>query len=50
MKDSRAFTDMNAAQLAEVIGQVAGLAVRETWVTGDNRVGVDGRWLNAVLG
>lgn len=49
VKDGRAFTDMNEARLAEVVGQVAGLAVRETWVTGDNRVGVDGRWLNAVL-
>lgn len=49
VKDGRAFTDMNEERLAEVIGLVAGLKVRETWVTGDNRPGVDGRWLNALL-
>ncbi|WP_158583877.1 hypothetical protein [Salinibius halmophilus] len=49
VKDGRAFTDLNEARLAEVIGLVDGLEIRETWVTGDNRVGVDGRWLNAVL-
>ncbi|NCA72639.1 MAG: SAM-dependent methyltransferase, partial [Sphingobacteriia bacterium] len=46
----RRFTDLDEAGLAALVGAVPGLAVLETWTTGDRREGREQeRWLNALL-
>lgn len=46
----RRFTDLDEQALAKLVEVVPGLAVLETWVTGDRRPGREGeRWLNAVV-
>jgi SAM-dependent methyltransferase len=46
----RRFTDLDERGLASLVEAVPGLAVLETWVTGDRREGRGGeRWLNALL-
>lgn len=48
--NGRRFTDLDEAGLAALVGAVPGLAVLETWTTGDRRAGREAeRWLNALL-
>lgn len=48
VKDGRAFTDMNEDRLAKVAFD-AGLTIKDTWQTSDNRPQNSTHWLNAVL-
>jgi SAM-dependent methyltransferase len=46
----RRFTDLDEKGLAALVETLSGLAVLETWVSGDRREGREGeRWLNAIV-
>jgi len=49
-KQGRRFTDMDEVGLQALVGEVNGLAIKETWITVDRRPGREQeRWLNGVL-
>ena len=50
LRGGRYYTDLTEARLREVIRQVPGLVVKETWVSEDVRANVTGKWLSGIVG
>ena len=49
LRGGRYYTDLPEARLREVIRQVPGLVVKETWVSEDVRANVTGKWLSGIV-
>ncbi|KGJ90473.1 class I SAM-dependent methyltransferase [Thalassotalea sp. ND16A] len=48
--NGRNFTDLNESLLGELVSQLKNLAIKETWLTGDNRPSRESeKWLNVIL-
>ena len=49
-RGGRYFTDMTEERIERLLGQVGGLRIEESWVTGDVRPGREAeKWLNLFL-